>query len=111
MISVAIQTPKWQFVAGLVLMAPETPGVYALWDQAEIIYLGATRSPRSTIRSRLTHHLVEKDRWRIWPTHFGWEISYQPAQRECELLAEFQALHKRLPRFNTPVAAARKRAL
>jgi hypothetical protein len=35
-------------------------------------------------------------------THFSWEITYHPAARERELLAEFERVHHRAPRFNLP---------
>jgi hypothetical protein len=55
-------------------MAPDTPGVFELWEDDELVFVGST--------------------------HFSWEITYHPNARERELLAEFEREHHRQPRFN-----------
>jgi hypothetical protein len=68
-----------------------------LWDDDEVVFVGATRSERPTLRDELVHRLLEdvSD-----ATHFSWEITYDPAARERELLAEFEHEYHRPPRFN-----------
>jgi len=93
----AIRGPKWFVIAALVSMAPDTPGVFELWQDDELVFVGATHD--STLRSALARELLEGDRD---ATHFSWEITYHPAARERELLAEFERVHHRSPRFNLP---------
>ena len=95
----AIRGPKWFVIAALVSMAPDTPGVFELWDDDEVVFVGATRSERSTLRTELVHELLESRRD---ATHFSWEITYDPAAHERELLAEFEREHHRPPRLNSP---------
>lgn len=91
----AIRSPKWLVLASLVLAAPDTPGVYELWDDEELLYVGATHG--GTLREELVHELYELDRD---ATHFSWEISFSPNARERELLAEYEAEHHQLPKLN-----------
>jgi hypothetical protein len=91
----AIRGPKWLIIAALVTMAPDTPGVFELWDGEELVFVGSSRD--STLRSRLVQEILESS---CDATHFSWEITYAPAARERELLAEFEREHHRAPRFN-----------
>ena len=93
----AIRGPKWLIIATLVSMAPDTPGVFELWKDDELVFVGATHN--STLRSALVRELLESD---LDATHFSWEITYYEAARERELLAEFERVHHRSPRFNLP---------
>ena len=91
----AIRSPKWLVLAALVCAAPDTPGVYEFWDDEELIYVGSTRG--RTLRQELVHELLDLQ---AGATHFRWEISFSPAARERELLAEFEAQHHRPPKLN-----------
>ena len=91
---------KWLFIAALVFISPETPGVFELWEDDELIYVGTTRRPHESIRASLIRHFRKEGGGDHPPTHFSWEVSYQPASRKRELLVEFEALNKRRPRFN-----------
>jgi hypothetical protein len=91
----AIRSPKWLVLAALVYAAPDTPGVYEFWDDDELIYVRATHG--GTLREELVHELLDLD---ARATHFSWEITFAPATRERELLAEFEALHHRPPKLN-----------
>jgi len=84
----AIRSPRWLFVAALVLAAPDTPGVYELWDDDEVILLSAALGGRQTLRSRLAHELLAQDEGERHITHFSWEITFAPAARERELRHE-----------------------
>ena len=88
---------KWLMLAALVWLAPDTPGVIELWDGDELVYVGATRRDGETLRSELVRQLsgMGGD-----ATHFSWEICFDPLPRERELLAEFERIYHRPPRFN-----------
>jgi hypothetical protein len=92
-----LRGPKWLMLAALVWLAPDTPGVIELWDGDELVYVGATRREGETLRSELVRQLSGQAGD---ATHFSWEISFEPLARERELLAEFERVHHRLPRFN-----------
>ena len=94
----AIRSPKWLVLAALVSLAPDTPGVFELWDGDELVYVGGTRRDRPSLRQELVHELLERGRE---VTHFSWEITYDPATRERELLAEFELTYHRAPRLNS----------
>lgn len=92
----AIRSPKWLVLAALVYTAPNTPGVFELWEDDELIYVRGTHG--GTLRDELVHELLETD---APATHFSWEISFHPADRAQELLAEYEAEHHRPPKLNT----------
>jgi hypothetical protein len=92
---------RYRFTRSMVEGAPADPGVYALWDAEELIYFGRASGHLVSIQLALLEHLSG----RAGPctkraTHYGWEISLDPAAREAELLAEYKAAFKRLPRCN-----------
>jgi len=92
----AIRSPKWLVLAALVVAAPDTPGVYELWDDDEVLCVRGTHE--RTLRQELVHELLELD---ARATHFSWEISFAPTEREQELLAEFEAKHHKRPKLNS----------
>jgi hypothetical protein len=90
---------KWPLSAAVVEHAPEEPGVYALWQGAELIYVGRTLA--NGIKGCLLEHLAGRaSHCTRDATHYSWEISLWPTLRESELLAEFVAANKRRPRCN-----------
>lgn len=91
----ATERRRYNFNRIVIAGAPEEPGVYALWQGEEVIYYGRA-SGSSTIRSRLLEHFRDQ----VEATHYSWEISRQPLERETELLREYQAAFGRLPRLN-----------
>ena len=91
----SIRSQKWLILAALVSNAPDTPGVYELWEDDELVYVGATHG--GTLRQELVHGLLEAT---VSATHFSWEINFAPAERERELLAEYEAQHHHPPKLN-----------
>jgi hypothetical protein len=91
-------SPRRPFTTWQIAGAPALAGVYVLCERDEVIYIGATRG-ETTIRARLQEHYAR----RAIPhdaTHFSFEVCARPAERELELLQEFQRAHARLPRCN-----------
>jgi len=82
-----IRGPKWLVLAALVLTTPDTPGVYELWADEELLRVGVAPDKRHTLRAVLTHELLEE---RGAATHFRWEISFDPVARQRELVAELE---------------------
>ena len=96
-----ISRELFPFTGRLVAGAPEEAGVYALWEEGEIIYIGHAQGRGTTIRSRLVDHftgIVSPCTRRA--THYSWEISLRPGAREAELLEEYRTGNARLPRCN-----------
>src|SRR6266850_7022373 len=55
--AMAIRGPRWLIIATLVTMAPDTPGVFELWEDDELVFVGSSRN--STLRIQLVHELLE----------------------------------------------------
>ena len=89
------------FVPALVAGAPNEAGVYALWGNEELLYIGRANGARSTIRALLIDHLAGlHGPCSQRATHYQWELSLAPEAREVELLEEYRARFQRLPRCN-----------
>jgi hypothetical protein len=95
-----IASPRYALTPTMVAGAPADPGVYALWENDELIYYGHARGAGATIQSSLREHLGGGNPCTAHATHYGWELSANPAAREAELLREFERAHKRAPRCN-----------
>ena len=91
-----IASPRYAFSRTMVSGAPQDPGVFALWEGEELIYYGRAQS----VHAQLQEHLEGIERCTRRATHYGWEISSNPAAREAALLSEFRRAHGRLPRCN-----------
>lgn len=99
-----LKKPKYKLTRAMVNGAPDEQGLYALWEDDELIYLGRG-SASATIRARLKEHLSRG----LCPcadqaTHYSWELSLRPATREVEVLEECLAEFGRLPRCNEDAA-------
>jgi hypothetical protein len=94
---------KWPFNRATIQHAPDDPGVIALWDGEEVIYLGHARE--GTIRAALLHHHDSAaDDCTRKATHYSWEITARPAARESELLKAFAERYGRVPRCQPKAA-------
>jgi hypothetical protein len=78
--------------------APDSPGVYALYDHDEIIYIGQSEK---SIRSRLSDHKSGNGAsGTVSATDYWREVCSSPPEREAELLRWFYSENNRLPRCN-----------
>ena len=92
-----IAAPRYRLSSIIAHGAPEQGGVYALWQDDDMIYLGRAAS----IRQSLLDHLQRSDSpCLLEATHYTWELALRPEAREAELLAQFRSRHGRLPRCN-----------
>lgn len=104
-IAMPIPGPRYKYTRFIAEGAPDTAGLYALWEEGELVYLGRASSG-STIRACLLEHLAGN----VCPcaadaTHYSWELSLQPDAREAQLLQEFRKEFGRLPRCNADAGA------
>ena len=83
---------RYRFARTVLQGAPDEPGVYALWEDDELVYYGRAQRLRTTLLERLAKDTAS--------THYGWEICAHPAAREAELLAEHERRYGRRPRHN-----------
>lgn len=95
-----IAGPRYRFNASMVDGAPEERGVYGLWDGEDLIFVGRSRGAL-TIQHALREHLSgDACPCTSRATHYAWELCFEPAEREAELLAAFKAQFRRMPRCN-----------
>src|SRR2546423_393363 len=98
----------WSFSSTVVSGAPETPGVFGLYEGGELIYLGSTvagTTLRSVLATQLRNAAQAGSPIRD-VTHYAWEIVGLPDLRELELLDEFRAQHGKAPRCNEALLEA-----
>lgn len=92
---------RYPFTAWAISSAPEDPGVYGLWLDGELIYIGSASSPGATIQSRLADHLSQQGAGGAKiATEYAWELSRNPRAREIELLEEYRRQFLRYPLLN-----------
>ena len=81
---------KWAFKPSMVADAPDTAGIYALWDGDALLLLGHANGGDDTLRARLSAHLERSDGRAGAPTHYSWQICSNPRERAAELLSELR---------------------
>ena len=92
---------RYRFTRIVFSGAPDDPGVYALWDDEELVYYGRADRGENSIRSRLLDLYYENPKR---ATHYSWEVCADPAKREAELLGEHERTFGRPPRLNGKAA-------
>jgi hypothetical protein len=97
---------KWKFDTDSIRGTPRTQGVFGLWDEAEIVYIGATER-NVFLPDALRELLALKRRGVIQATHFTWEITITPRSWAGELLRLHFNKHGALPLYNRPASALR----
>ena len=95
---------KWKFDADSIRGTPRTQGVFGLWDEDQVVYIGATE--RSVfLPDALRELLTLKRRGIIQATHFTWEITITPRSWAGELLRLHFNKFGTLPQYNEPASA------
>jgi len=102
----SIEIRSFEFTEALISAAPDTTGVYALWQNGGVIYLGKASAGAATIRKALGEQF-EGRKWNDTPavmriTRVSWEVVEDADKRHSELLHEFEAAHRCLPLWNDP---------
>lgn len=100
---------KWKLDAESIRGTPRTQGVFGLWDEGRIVYIGATA--RSVfLPDALGELLGFKRRGIIQATHFTWEITITPRSWAGELLRLHFNKYGELPLYNQPGSALERLA-
>lgn len=98
----SIKIRSLPFTESLIAAAPDTTGVFALWQNGGVIYLGKACGGSATIRKAL----AEQYKARQWSSNgrmrCSWEIADDPDRRHSELLREFETAHHCVPLWNDP---------
>ena len=92
---------KWKLDADSIRGTPRTQGVFGLWDEERIVYIGATER-NVFLPDALRELLTLKRRGIIHATHFTWEITITPRSWAGELLRLHFNKHGALPLYNQP---------
>jgi len=80
---------KWRFARTVIEGAPNTRGVYVLWDGHAPLGVGHALGGDDTIQSRLRKHLEHAEAAGVpLATHYSWEMCRLPLLREQELVSE-----------------------
>jgi len=80
---------KWRFAETVIEGAPDTPGVYVLWNGHSPLGVGHALGGDDTIQSRLRKHLEHANAAGVpLATHYSWEMCRHPLLREQELVSE-----------------------
>jgi hypothetical protein len=102
----SIKFQSLPFTASLIAAAPDTTGVFALWQHGGVIYLGKASAGAATIRKALTEQFNAR-RWSdcgnsVTSLRCSWEVADDPDRRHSELLREFEVAHRCVPLWNDP---------
>jgi hypothetical protein len=94
---------KWKFDADSIRGTPKTQGVFGLWDEERLVFIGATE--RGSYLPDALHELLRlKREGVIQATHFTWEITITPRSWAGELLRLHFNKHGTLPLYNQPAS-------
>lgn len=92
---------KYAFTDRNIGYAPASAGVYALFDNGAVIYIGRAQGGSVTIRSRLRDHKGGREgSCTRFATHYWREATSSSVKREKELLEQYKKGRGRLPRCN-----------
>ncbi len=95
----------YSFTKENVYKAPDLAGVYALFDGDKCIYIGVAEGGKSTLRARLKEDFAGQSGANIKKaTDYMRETCVNFADREKELLSEYELDQGKLPKCNGPVA-------
>jgi hypothetical protein len=98
---------KWKLDGDSIRGTPRTQGVFGLWDESRIVYIGATER-NVFLPDVLRELLALKRRGVIQATHFTWEITITPRSWAGELLRLHFNRHGALPLYNQPASALQR---
>jgi hypothetical protein len=97
-----IWSRKWPFIDYTVSAAPQDAGVYALWVQDDIVFIGYTGAGESIRSCLLAHFNGVHGNVTEQADHYSWEIASDPKARRGEVMQTYIENHGVAPRCNQP---------
>jgi hypothetical protein len=82
------QLERHRFVTDTIFEAPDELGVYFLWEDDELTYVGVAEG-HDTIQSRLRDHLTGAVLFPCVATYCSWKLSLDPKALAMEMLADY----------------------
>jgi|SRR5690349_19004172 len=98
----SIKSQSLPFTPSLIAAAPDTLGVFALWQNGGVIYLGKACAGGATIRNALSAQFNARRLNDAGALRCSWEVAEDPDRRHSELLREFESAHRCVPLWNDP---------
>ncbi len=98
----SIKSQSLPFTPSLIAAAPDTLGVFALWQNGGVIYLGKACAGSATIRKALSEQFTARRLNHGGALRCSWEVAEDPDRRHGELLREFEFAHRCVPLWNDP---------
>jgi hypothetical protein len=74
----ALDEPRYRFHRAMVSGAPEGGGLYALWRDAEVIFIGRAACIKDALFEKLRQASESA-------THYSWQLALRPADEEMAL--------------------------
>ena len=90
-----------RFTEDEVLKVPEESGIFTLFQERDLVYIGRT-APRSNLRKDLLHALAITMTDDMMASHFSFELTKAPKTRATEELRSYYEAWGRLPVYNQP---------
>jgi hypothetical protein len=91
------------FTPSLIAASPATTGVFALWQNGGVIYLGKASAGAATIRGALSAQFeARKYSGADKAMRVSWEVVDDADRRHTELMREFENAHHCAPLWNDP---------
>lgn len=93
-----LKLPRYAFTHPMLQYAPNEQGVYALFRQGDMIYIGCARAGMTIRTCLLLHQDGSLGGCTIGATHYTWEITRWSSSRSTEILLQFHKANGREPR-------------
>ena len=101
-IKLSIKFQSLPFTEPLIESAPDTTGVFALWQDGGVIYIGKASAGGATIRQALSAQFHARKLSQLTAARCSWEVADDADRRHSELLREFESAHRCAPLWNDP---------
>ena len=94
----SISSASVPFTEALIAAAPQSPGVFALWQGGGIVYYGRAIAIRAALAEQHQARALSAQR----VTGCSWESAFDAERRQRQLMSEYRAAHQRMPLWNDP---------
>jgi excinuclease UvrABC nuclease subunit len=97
----ALSNGLFPFTELMIRVAPNKPGVYTLFKDRKIVFIGCAEGHDTTIRTYLKDHLTGKNgKCTRRATEYSYEITPESTTRAEELLESYKRQFGKLPECN-----------